>query len=104
MLQHNAYSRQGSLEAREMLAQAVRHDIPPAALRKRNDRRFDSGHRQWKLMQGPSIPDVEAITWTRTIADVRPDTAETYRSDAKRWAASVLADTEPLMRRLERKP
>lgn len=102
MLQHNAYSRQGWLEAREMLAQFNRQDIPPEALRKRNFRRFDSRHRQWKLVQGPKIPQVEAIVWTRTILNVRLDTAEAYCSDAKRWATSVLEDTEPLLRRLER--
>jgi hypothetical protein len=37
---------------------------------------------------------LDGIIWTRTIADVRLDSAEAYREDVLRWAESVLADTE----------
>lgn len=103
MLQHNAYSREGWLEARNVVTQAIHQGITPTVLRKQNRQRFDSGHREWKLTQGAKIHEVDAIVWTHTIADVRLDTAETYCADAKRWATSVLADTESVMSKLESK-
>jgi len=101
MLQHNAYSREGWLEARKMVAQAIEQGITPTALRKQNRRRFDSAHRQWRLLRGAKLPEVDTIAWTRTIADVRLDTAEVYCADVELWAASVLADTQSWIKKLK---
>lgn len=86
------------------MAQAIQHGISPPVQRKQNRQRFDSGQRQWKFTRGTKISEVDRIVWTRTIADVRLDTAEAYCVDAKRWASSVLADTESIMRELANKP
>jgi hypothetical protein len=40
---------------------------------------------------------VDAIAWTRTIADVRLDTAEHYCTDVRTWAESIVRDSEELM-------
>ena len=66
--------------------------------RQQNRMRFDSGHRTWSVTKGAKLPGVEAIAWTVTIADVRPDTAENYCADVRRWAEAVLSDSEPLLR------
>jgi len=96
MLQHNAYSREVWLEARKMLAQFIQGGITPSDVRKRNRSRFDSAHRAWSVTKGPKLAEFDAIVWSRTIADVRLDDPETYCSDVRLWAISVLRDTESL--------
>ena len=73
-------------------------ELTPAMARQRYGEKFDSGHRTWSVTRGAKLPGVENIAWTRTIADVRLDTAEGYCADVRRWAESVLADSEPLIR------
>jgi hypothetical protein len=97
MLQHNGYSRPAWLAARQMVAQAVGQGLPPATLRAQNRRRLDSGRRSWRVTRGEKMAGVEAISWSRTIADVRLETAEAYQADVRAWAESVLADTEELV-------
>lgn len=101
MLQHNRYSREGWLGARQIVFQSLKQGATPAELRKRNRQRVDSGHRKWSVTRGERIPGFERIAWTRTIADVRMDNPETYCADVKLWATSVLADTESLVRELD---
>ena len=97
MLQHNIYSRSGWLGARELLFQFVNRGLTPAAARRQNRKKLDSGKRDWSLTKGEKLAGVEAVKWTFTIADVRLDTAEHYTADVRRWAESVLADTEMLV-------
>jgi hypothetical protein len=104
MLQHNEYSREGWLDARAFVAQAIQHSVSPMVLRRQSRQRLDSGQRQWKITRGAKISEVDRTVWTRTIADVRLDTSETYCADANGWASSVLSDTEPILRELEKKP
>lgn len=100
MLQHNAYTRGAWLEARTMVAQFIREGITPAGMRRRNRPRFDSRRRPWSVTKGAKLPEFGAITWSRTIASVRLQDAETYCADVKLWAFSVLEDTGPLMQAL----
>lgn len=58
---------------------------------------MDSGQRTWSLTKGAKLTQVDDIVWTRTIADVRFDTAEHYCADVREWAIAVLADTEALV-------
>lgn len=97
MLQHNAYSRQGWLETRRLLHQFVYEGLTPAEARRRNRREMDSGQRTWSLTKGTKLTQVGDIVWTRTIADVRLDSAEHYCEDVREWAIAVLADTEALV-------
>jgi hypothetical protein len=94
MLQHNQYSRRGWLEARTLVDDAIRHGVTPADIRKRNRRSYDSGQRQWSITSGEKMTGVDGITWSRTIADVRMDSAEAYKQDVLRWAESVLSDSQ----------
>lgn len=98
MLQHNQYSRQGWLFTRRGLAQVVREGLSPGELRERHHLRLDSGRREWSVTRGEKLPGVEAVHWNLSIAGVRLDDPDRYQSDVMRWAESVLADSEPLMR------
>jgi hypothetical protein len=93
MLQHNGYSRAGWLYSRALLAEFVSGDLSPAAARQRNRRALDSGNRDWSITRGPKLERFDQITWTRTMADVRLDDAESYRADVRTWATAVIADT-----------
>lgn len=97
MLQHNVYSRLGWLGARELLSQFVYGGLTPAAARRQNRKKLDSGNRTWSLTKGEKMPGVELVIWSHTIADVRLDTAEHYCADVHSWTESVLADTEHLV-------
>lgn len=98
ILQHNVYSAEGWLNARELLSQFAHRGLRPSEARRRNRIRLDSGRRSWSLIRGPKLPGVEQIRWTFTVADVRLDTAEHYCADVWRWADSILADSEALIR------
>ena len=100
MLQHNIYSRAGWLVARDLLNQFVYGGLTPAEARRRNRVPMDSGHRTWSLTKGAKLAQVDDIVWTRTIADVRLDTAEHYCADVNDWAIHVLADTDALVQAL----
>jgi hypothetical protein len=94
MLQHNAYSRDGWLEARKMLSRFIRDGVLPAEMRNQSRARLDSGRRAWSFTKGARLPEFEMIAWTRTIADVRFDSPEVYCADVILWATSVLTDAE----------
>lgn len=98
MLQHNVYSRDGWVCVRRLLHQFVHEGLTPQAARRQNRKTLDSGHRTWSLTRGAKLAGVEAVAWTRTVADVRLDTAEHYCADVRRWAESVLTDSEALIR------
>jgi hypothetical protein len=66
-----------------------------------NRSRFDRTHRGWSVTKGAKLPEFDALVWTRTIADVRPDDPEIYCSDVRLWAVSVLGDTGRLMQSLD---
>jgi hypothetical protein len=94
MLQHNAYSAEVWLEARNMLARFIRDGLTPEQVRRQNRSRFDSRYRSWSVTTGAKLPEFDSIVWTRTIADVRIEDPETYCKDVTLWAERVLSDTE----------
>jgi hypothetical protein len=97
MLQHNAYSRDGWLAARQLLHQFVYEGLTPAEVRRRYRLDWDDEQRAWSFTKGAKLTQVDEIVWTRTIVDVRTDTAEHYCADVRDWAVAVLADTEVLV-------
>ncbi len=101
MLQHNVYSRQGWLEVRKLLGKFVYEGWTPMMARRQNRVYADSGHRNWSFTKGAKLAGVEDIAWSFTIADIRLETAERYCADVKRWAESVLTDSETLIRSVE---
>ena len=103
MLQHNAYSREAWLEARDMVAQLIRQEIPPAGIRKENRQRLDNGHRTWSITKGAKLSEFDRIVWSRTIADVRFDSPENYCTDIESWAKSLLEDTDAALQAIRGK-
>ena len=103
MLQHNEYSRDVWLEARNMIARFIREGVTPEEMRKQNRSKFDNGHRRWSVTKGAKLPEFDAIVWSRTIAGVRLDNPENYCADVELWANSVLADTETFIEELNNK-
>lgn len=97
MLQHNRYSRDGWIQVRQMLAHFLA-GLTPADARRDQRKAFDSGKRTLSFTKGPKLAGVESIAWTRTIANVRFDTAEHYCADVWAWAAQVVHDSEDLIR------
>jgi hypothetical protein len=97
MLQHNLYSRRAWLLTREMLDQVINHDVAPEVIRKLNRRELDSNKRDWKITAGSNLQGVDAIQWSRNIADVGIESPESYCEDVKLWAKSLLADSESLV-------
>ncbi len=97
MLQHNLYSRQAWLEAREMVAQFIRQGRAPSDVRRQNRKRLDSGRRRWSVTKGAKMAGLDGVVWTRTLADVRLDTPDLYCADVKLWAEGVLSDTESVL-------
>jgi hypothetical protein len=61
-------------------------------------KKFDSRHRTWSFTKGEKLAGVEGIRWSRTIADVRLDSAEHYCADVLIWGKSILSDNEGLIR------
>jgi hypothetical protein len=82
----------------------VYEDLTPAEARRQNRTTWDSGQRMWSLTKGAKLTQVDDIVWTRTIADVRIDTAEHYCADVRDWAIAVLADTAALVQAPGSKP
>lgn len=98
MLQHNVYSREGWLAVRALLGQFIFGGWTPAMARRQGRVSADSGRRTWSFTKGAKLPGVEQLLWSRTIADVRLETAALYCADVRRWAESILADSEELIR------
>lgn len=98
MLQHNLYSHQGWLWTRRLLQQFVYEGLSPQHARRQNRKMLDSRQRAWSVTRGPKLAGVEELVWTRTIADIRTDTADHYCADVRAWAVAVLADSAPLAR------
>ncbi len=99
MLQHNAYSREGWRLVRDLLFRFVYDNLTPQMAR-REFRARGGTPKTHSITRGPKLPGVEDIHWTRTIADVRLDTAEHYTGDVREWAKSILADSNALLRGL----
>jgi len=96
MLQHNRYSRDGWIMARQLLARFLA-GLTPQEARRRSRGAVDSGNRTYSFTRGPKLAGVEAIAWTRTVADVRLDTAAHYCADVRIWAESIVRDSAEMM-------
>jgi hypothetical protein len=96
MMQHNEYSSASWLGARKMLAQFIRQGVNPSTMRQQMRDQMDSGKRKQSITRGPKLVAVGSVKWTRTIANVRLDDAQTYCADVRQWAESVLQDGETI--------
>jgi len=94
LLQHNAYSRQGWLEVRQLLSRFVYDRWTPEMARRTLQIGADSQHRMWSFTRGAKLCGVDQIVRHYTIADIRLDTAEDYCADVRHWAERILEDSQ----------
>ena len=97
MLQHSSkMTREGWLFERNLLREFLVDNKPPAYIRKQNKDVVDSGKRTFKIKSKTGLPVIDKATWTKTILDVRTESAEVYCEDITAWARSVLEEAEEL--------
>ena len=98
MLQHSSkLTREGWLHERELLREFLVENKPPAFIRKQNRDLVDSGKRTFKIKSRDGKPVINKSSWTKTILDVRTESAEVYCADVNAWARSVLEDAETII-------
>ena len=85
---------------RELLTRFL-HGLTPQEARSQYRTAVDSRNRTYSFTRGPNLAGVDAIAWTRTIADVRLDTAEHYCTDVRMWAESIVRDSKELMQSVQ---
>lgn len=97
MLQHSSkLTREGWLHERELLREFLVENKPPAFIRKQNKDLVDSGKRTFKIKSRDGKPVINKSTWTKTILEVRTESAEVYCADVTAWARAVLEDVQTI--------
>ncbi len=97
MLQHSSkLTREGWLYERGVLREFLVENKPPAFIRKQNRDLVDSGKRTFKIKSRDGLPVIYNSTWTKTILDVRTESAEVYCANVSAWARAVLEDAEKI--------
>ena len=97
MIQHSSkLTREGWLFERDLLREFLIDNKPPAFIRKQNKDIVDSGKRKFKIKSRDGLPVINKSTWTKTILDVRMESAEVYCADVTAWARSVLDEAETI--------
>ena len=97
MLQHSSkLTREGWLHERELLREFLVENKPPAFIRKKNRDLVDSGKRTFKIKSRDGLPVINKTSWTKTILDVRTESAEVYCADVTGWARAVLDEASDL--------
>jgi hypothetical protein len=97
MLQHNEYSKTGWIRVRNLMSEFLFEGLTPQYARQKLRDEVDSGNRKTSLTRGEKLTEVDDITWTFTVADVRTDTAEHYCDDVRKWAESVYRDSQAMV-------
>jgi len=54
----------------------------------------DSGKRKFKIKSRDGLPVINKTAWTKTILDVRMESAEVYCEDVTAWARSALDEAQ----------
>jgi len=97
MIQHNAYTRAGFWQVRDLLQRFVL-GLEPQAFRRQEGAAQDNKRRSFSFVKGEKLHALDGRPWSFTVSDVRLDNAQDYCRDVQRWAESVLADTAQLER------
>jgi hypothetical protein len=94
MLQHSSkLTKEGWLYERALLREFVDGKAPAQVRTERMDE-VDSGRRTFRIKSRSGKPVIPPTDWTRTILDVRSETAEHYCQDVAMWSRAVLDDSE----------
>lgn len=93
MIQHSSWlTRGGWKHERELLREFLVENKPPAFIRRQNRDLVDSGKSTFKIKSRDAKPVVNKTSWTKTILDVRTESAEVNYADVSTWARAVLED------------
>ncbi len=97
MLQHSSkLTKDGWLHERALLRAFIIENKPPSFIRRQNKDKVDSGKRDFKIKSKTGQPIIDKTSWTKTILDVRAESAATYCADVTAWAASALEESEKI--------
>jgi hypothetical protein len=92
-LQHpSLLSRPGWEQMRATLAGFLVDGVSVGQMRQQAKVSLGSGQRDFSFRKGAPI-ELAGIAWARTIANIRLDDPEIYRTDILRWAQTVLDDS-----------
>lgn len=95
MIQHSSQlTREGWLHERGLLKEFLLEHKTPAFIRKQNKDPLDNSRRTFKIKSRDGKPVINKTSWTKTILDVRAESAEVYCTDVSAWARSVLLDAQ----------
>jgi len=98
MLQHSSQlTREGWMYERKLLREFLVENKPPSFIRKQNKDLVDSGKRKFKIASRDGLPVISKSAWTKTILDVRSESADVYCADVTAWARSVLEDVREII-------
>ncbi len=97
MIQHNAYSRAGFWQVRDLLQRFVL-GLEPQVFRRQEGAKQDNKQRSFSIVKGEKLNALDGRRWSFTVSDVRLENAEDYCRDVRQWAESVLVDTAELER------
>jgi hypothetical protein len=97
MIQHSSrLTRESWMYERELLREFLVENKSPALVRKQNRDLVDSGKRRFKIKSKTGVPVIGKTGWTKTILDVRAESAEVYCEDITAWAKFVLEEAEAI--------
>jgi hypothetical protein len=82
---------------RDLLREFLVEKKTPAMIRKQIKDTVDSGKRTFKFKSKTGVPVIEKATWTKTILDVRAESAGIYCEDIEVWARSVMEEAEQVL-------
>lgn len=97
MIQHNAYTRAGFWQVRDLLQRFVL-GLEPQVFRRQEGAKQDNKQRSFSFVKGEKLNALHGMQWSFTVSDVRLNNAQDYCHDVRQWAESVLADTAELER------
>jgi hypothetical protein len=100
MLQHNQYSRDGWFEVRKLLYKFVYENWTPDMARQHAQSKSKSGRLSYSLTRSIKLVEVEKITWSFIITNIRFENAADYCQDVRKWAKHIIEDTEPIVKEL----
>ena len=97
MVQHSSrMSKEGWMYERQLLREFVVEKKSPSLIRQQVRKSVDSGKRTFTFKSKTGVPVIIKSTWTKTILDVRVESAEIYCADINAWAKAALEDAETI--------
>ncbi len=99
MIQHNRYSDEALAWMASQLRAHLEQGLSPDLIRSRAARVALQPNRTWKIPRQPGARLLPVIRWSMSITDLfstRHD-PDLYCAMARRWAATTLAEMQPLL-------